>query len=73
MKIAKIRKLLELDKEWQKEFKASLIEGVLRQYNNIDEFLEVALNDWFPIWKEENPDLIDIYKSFEKRLEIIKG
>ncbi|WP_307993049.1 hypothetical protein [uncultured Clostridium sp.] len=69
MKIDKIE-LLKFDREWEQEFKVSLLEGI-EDYKDICTFINVALNEWFPIWKEENPDLINIYEYFEKKLSAV--
>ncbi|ETJ35700.1 hypothetical protein Q604_UNBC09941G0002, partial [human gut metagenome] len=32
------------------------------------EFIEIVIDEWINIWKEENPDLIEIYEKFERKL-----
>ncbi len=67
-KLSELKKLLKISEEWKLEFKGDLLENVLNNYNSIVDFIEIVIDEWINVWKEENPDLIDIYEKFEKKL-----
>lgn len=66
--MSELKKLLKISEEWKLEFKGDLLENVLNDYNSIVEFIEIVIDEWINIWKEENPDLIEIYEKFERKL-----
>ncbi|WP_321994647.1 hypothetical protein [Clostridium butyricum] len=66
--MSELKKLLKISEEWKLEFKGDLLENVLNDYNSIVDFIEIVIDEWINVWKEENPDLIDIYEKFEKKL-----
>lgn len=63
-----LKKLLKIAEEWEREFKGDLLENVLNEYTSIGEFIDILINEWICIWKEEAPELINTYEKFEKKL-----
>lgn len=69
--MSEIKKLLKIAEKWQLQFKADLLENILNDYSNIVEFIDVVMDEWINIWKTEAPDLIEIYKNFERKLSVL--
>jgi hypothetical protein len=66
MKQAKeMDKLILISKQWEKDFKGDLLEGLLQSVEDLKEWLNVFINEWIPIWSEEN---IELYKDHEEKL-----
>ncbi|WP_394885003.1 hypothetical protein [Clostridium butyricum] len=69
--MSEIEKLLKIAEEWELQFKADLLENILNDYSNIDEFIDIVMDEWINIWKTEAPELIEIYENFERKLSTL--
>lgn len=67
--MGEIGKLFNIDKKWNDVFKASLIEGILEKYFNIEEFINLVKDEWIPIWISENTELEEYYILLLNELE----
>lgn len=64
-----LKKFLEISKKWDKDFKGDLLENLVDEFDDITVFLDLLINEWTPIWIEENPDLTVIYLNYKLKFE----
>lgn len=68
-----LEKLLQISKEWENDFRSSLLEGVTEEYSSICEWINDCVYDWIPQWKEENPENAELYEKYENRILHLNG
>lgn len=70
MKVKKLKEIFGvIDRELKGTFLSDFENEVLKEkVYTVNEYISLVLNDWLPIWIEENKEDKEVYKWLEKQL-----